>query len=81
VIFQDGGCRHLGFLKIQNFNGWSAARGQLASPCTVPNFIKIGRTVAEIWRFNGFFFQNEGRLPSWIYWGPIDGLYRYAKFG
>jgi len=21
---------------------------------TVPNFIKIGKTVAEIWRFNGF---------------------------
>jgi len=24
----------------------------------VPNFIKIGQTVAEIWRFNGF--QNGG---------------------
>ena len=22
---------------------------------TVPNLIKIGQTVAEIWRFNGFF--------------------------
>ena len=30
----------------------------------VPNFIKIGRTVAEIWRFNSF--QNGGRPPSWI---------------
>jgi len=30
----------------------------------VPNFIKIGQTVAEIWRFNGF--QNGGRPPSWI---------------
>jgi len=28
-----------------------------------PNFIKIGQTVAEIWRFNGF--QN-GCPPSWI---------------
>jgi len=28
------------------------------------NFIKIGQTVAEIWRFNGF--QNGGRPPSWI---------------
>jgi len=36
---------------------------------TMPNFIKIGRTVAEIWRFNGF-FQNGGRPPSWIYWAP-----------
>ena len=28
VIFQDGGRRHLGYSKIQNFNGLSAARGQ-----------------------------------------------------
>ena len=27
-------------------------------------FIKIGQTVAEVWRFNGF--QNGGRPPSWI---------------
>jgi len=30
----------------------------------IPNFIKIGKTVAEIWRFNGF--ENGGRPPSWI---------------
>ena len=30
----------------------------------VPNLIKIGQTVAEIWRFNCF--QNGGRPPSWI---------------
>jgi len=30
----------------------------------VPNFIKIGQTVAKIWGFNGF--QNGGRPPSWI---------------
>jgi len=29
----------------------------------VRNFIKIGQTVAEIWRFNGC--QNGGRPPSW----------------
>jgi len=29
---------------------------------TVPNFIKIGHTVAEIWRFCGF--QNGDRPPS-----------------
>ena len=33
---------------------------------TMPNFIKISQTIAEIWRFNGFFFQNGGRPPSWI---------------
>jgi len=35
----------------------------------VPNFIKIGRTVADIWRFN-VFFQNGCRPPSWICWVP-----------
>ena len=30
----------------------------------MPKFIKIGQTVAEIWRFYGF--QNGGRPPSWI---------------
>ena len=30
----------------------------------VPNFIKIGRFLTEIWRFNDF--QNGGRPPSWI---------------
>jgi len=47
----------------------------------VPNFIKIGRTIAEIWRFNGF--QNGGRPPSWILTvgavrGPI--FHQRAKF-
>jgi len=31
---------------------------------TMPNFIKISQTVAEIWQFNGF--QNGGRPPFWI---------------
>jgi len=31
----------------------------------MPKFIKFGETVAEIWRFKGF-FQNGGRPPSWI---------------
>jgi len=30
----------------------------------MPNFIKIGQTVAEIWRFNSF--ENRGRPPFWI---------------
>ena len=30
VIFQDGGRRHFGFLKIRNFNNRSAVRGQYA---------------------------------------------------
>jgi len=31
----------------------------------MPNLIKIGQTVTEIWRFNGF--QNGDRPPSWIF--------------
>jgi len=55
---------------------------------TVPNLIKIGQTIAEIWRFNVFFSKWR---PSAIldflgaYWDhprrPLDGLYRCAKFG
>jgi len=55
---------------------------------TVPNLIKIGQTVAEILRFNGFFSKWR---PSAIldlfcaYWDhtrrPLGGLYRCAKFG
>jgi len=50
-------------------------------------FHKIGQTVAEIWRFNGF--QNGGRPPSWIceiriflMVGAIKGhiLHQRAKF-
>jgi len=47
---------------------------------TLPNFIKIGQTVAEIWRFNGFFFKMAD-----AYWDHprrlLGGLYRCAKFG
>jgi len=39
----------------------------------VPNLIEIDQTVAEIWRFNGF-FQNGGRLPSWICWALIGTI-------
>jgi len=53
---------------------------------TVTNFIKIGRTVAEIWRFNGF--QNSGRPPSSLFKfksltvGAVNGptLHHRTKF-
>ena len=53
---------------------------------TAPNLIKIGQTVAEIWRFNGFLMVVVRHLgfvgcllgpPG----RPLDGLHRYAKFG
>jgi len=59
--FQDGGRRHLKFLKIQ-FWSCDCNRVQYMMQCT--NFIKIERFFTEIWRFNDF--QNGGRPPSWI---------------
>jgi len=50
--FQNGGCRHLDFSKIRNFNGLSAVTGPIR--VIMPNFIKIGQTVADVWRFNVF---------------------------
>jgi len=51
----------------------------------VPNFIKIGQTVAEIWRFNGFHigaildFGNSNFLTASTVKRPI--LHNRAKFG
>jgi len=53
----------------------------------MPNFIKIGQTVAEIWRFNGFFKMAASAIldMSGVYWDHrrrlLGGLYRCAKFG
>jgi len=68
VIFQDDGCRHLGFSKVQNFNDRSAARGQYASSCQMSS-----KSVERSQRHDDLtvFFQNGGRLPSWICWAPI----------
>jgi len=43
-----------GHVTVIGFNIW----------CSVPNFIKIGRFLTDIWRFNDF--KNSGRPPSWI---------------
>jgi len=52
----------------------------------MPNFIKIGRVVAEIWRMNGF--QNGDCPPPWIFEFQIFNgqavktsiLHHHAKF-
>ena len=50
--FTMAAVRHLGFLKVGNFN--------CPCPCViVPNFVQMGRTVAEIWSFT--IFQDGGR--------------------
>ena len=46
--------KFFGHVNVIRFNIW----------CSVPNFIKIGRFLTEIWRFNDF--QNGGRPTSWI---------------
>jgi len=55
---------------------------------SMPNFIKIGQTVAEIWRFNGFFskWRPSAILDlSGAHWDHpqrlLADLYRCAKFG
>jgi len=81
VIFQDDCCRHLGFRKIENFND------NRPIYVSMPNFIKIGQTVAEIWRFNGFSKWRRSAILdlSDAYWDHprrlLGGLYRCAKFG
>ena len=85
VIFQDGCRRNLGSWKIRNFDDLSRVRGHSAS--RLPNFIKIGQTVAAIWRFNGFFIMAAPAILdlSGVYWDHprrlLGGLYRSAKFG
>jgi len=45
-IFQDGGRRHLGFLKFETFNGSERSKGL---NCTiVSNFVEIAQNAAEI---------------------------------
>jgi len=51
AIFQDGGCRHLGFLKLQIFNGRSNQEGQNASSCQISS--NRGRHMAIV--------QDSGR--------------------
>jgi len=38
----------------------------------VPNFIKIGQTVGEIWRLNCF--KNGNRPPSWLQGGKAESI-------
>jgi len=85
MIFQDSGRRHLGFAKIQNFNGLSPVRGQFASPCQISS-----KSVTHLQRYSDLTVFSKWR-PSAIldlscaYWDNprrlLGGLYRCAKFG
>ena len=85
VIFQDGGLRYLGFLKIRNFNRRFAVRGQSASSCQI-----LSKSVKQLHRYDDLTFFSKmaavrhlrfvGRYwdhPRW----PLGGLYRCEKFG
>jgi len=50
--FQNGRCRHLGFLKSQNFISYWGAEGRVASACQISQ--KNGQLVANILRLFDF---------------------------
>jgi len=54
--------------------------GSGGSNCIIfPNFVEIGQTVAEIWRY--FIFLSLGFVLR-VFGSPsLGGLYRRAKFG
>jgi len=52
-------------LDFQKFKILTSVRCKRRVCDPVPNFIKIGQTVGEIWQYNGF--RNGGRPPSSIY--------------
>jgi len=60
--FQNGRCRHLGFFEIEKFYWLLGLRG--SRRISMPNFVQIGQSVAEILRF--FDFSRWRRPPSWI---------------
>ena len=61
-IFQDGGRRHLGFLKFEIFNGLTSQEGQTVSSCQISR-----QSVRLLLRCGDFLIFNiVGRPPSWI---------------
>jgi len=63
LIFQDGGCRHLGFSKCRNFRFWKGQKGQNALWCQISQ-----RSVKQLWRYGDFsIFEDGSRPPSWIF--------------
>jgi len=66
-FFKMAVVRHLGFLKVGNFNFRSASESQFASSC------QISRRSVEPFRRYGLFsiFQDGGRPPSWICFAPV----------
>ena len=84
-IFQDGGRRHLGFLKFETFNGRTAEEGRSASP-----YQMWSKSVKTLPRYDYFSI-----FPRWRQSAVLDlfcecldhprralgGLYHCVKFG
>jgi len=66
--FKSGRRRHLGFFEIEKFCWLLGRRG--SRRISVPNFVKIGQSVAKILNFFSIFLDG-GRPPSWICLGHI----------
>jgi len=62
IFFQNSDRRHLGFLKFRNLTVESVKRSNCV---TMPNFVAMGQTDAEIWRF--YDFSRWRPPPSWIF--------------
>ena len=73
--FQDGGRRHLEFLKISIFGHVTVIGFNIC--CRVLNFIEIAWFFTEIWWFS--YLQNGGRPPSWICY-DVTILHRRTHF-
>ena len=57
-ISQNGGRRHLGFLKFRNFNGWKGQDDQHASRCQI--YERSGKLLLRLYGDISI-FQNGGR--------------------
>jgi len=77
--------RHLGFLKVENFNCPYPSKGQNALSCQI--LCKLVKALHKYGRFQ--FFQDGGHPPSWICYTPVwtthevyvGGVCHCAKFG
>ena len=84
-FFKMAAVRHLGFLKVGNFNCPHPSGGQNASSCQI-----MCKSVQALRRYRRFrFFQDGDRPPSWICYTPVWTTYEVyfgghchcAKFG
>jgi len=60
--------RHLGFLKVPNFNCEHRSEGQYGlNIVSVPNFASVGQTIAVIWPVVHFPRWWPSAILDWLY--------------